>query len=84
MMFPCDCCGCCCKNIGGSPIYKGLDRGDGICKYLSGNLCMIYENRPVLCRVDDCYELYFYKSMRREEYYKLNMEVCKMLKEREE
>ncbi len=84
MMFPCDCCGCCCRNIGVSPIYKDLDRGDGVCKYLSGNLCMIYENRPFLCKIDDCYDLYFYKSMEREEYYRLNMEVCKKLKERGE
>lgn len=84
MMFPCDCCGCCCRNIGDSPIYKGLDRGDGVCRYLSENLCTIYEDRPVLCRIDDCYNLYFYKSMGREEYYRLNMEVCRKLKEREE
>ncbi len=83
-MFPCDCCGCCCRKIGTSPLYKSLDRGDGICKYLSENLCAIYEDRPFLCRVDDCYDLYFSEIMGREEYYRLNMEVCKKLKEREE
>lgn len=84
MMFPCNCCGCCCRNIGNSPLYKNLDRGDGICKHLSGNLCAIYEDRPLLCRVDDCYDIFFYQIMEREEYYKLNMAICKELKEREE
>lgn len=46
-MFECDSCGLCCMNIYKSEIYSELDRGDGVCKYLSGNLCSIYENRPL-------------------------------------
>jgi len=38
MMFKCDKCGLCCSNIGNSKIYKDLDRGDGVCKYLKDNL----------------------------------------------
>jgi len=67
-----------------SELYLDLDRGDGICKYLEGNLCLIYEERPLLCRVDDCYELFFKDSISVEEYYKLNMDVCKKLKDMEE
>lgn len=83
-MFKCDCCGCCCRNLKKSELYAELDRGDGICKYLFGNRCSIYEERPLLCRVDECYDLYFYKIMEREKYYILNMEECKKLKNREE
>ncbi|MFG6369805.1 MAG: YkgJ family cysteine cluster protein [Lachnospiraceae bacterium] len=83
-MFMCDCCGCCCRNLSKSELYLDLDRGDGICKYLEGNLCLIYEERPLLCRVDDCYELFFKDSISVEEYYKLNMDVCKKLKDMEE
>jgi Uncharacterised protein family (UPF0153). len=67
-----------------SELYLDLDRGDGTCKYLEGNLCSIYEERPLLCRVDDCYELFFKDSISVEEYYKLNMDVCKKLKDMEE
>ena len=55
-MFRCNKCGECCRNLQGISIYADLDRGDGICKYLKGNLCSIYNERPLLCRIDDCYE----------------------------
>lgn len=83
-MFKCDYCGCCCRNLGKSELYAELDRGDGICKYLRGNLCSIYENRPLLCRVDECYDLYFCKIMERDDYYRLNKIECKKLKNMEE
>ena len=83
-MFECDSCGLCCMNIYKSEIYSELDRGDGVCEYLSGNLCSIYENRPLLCRIDECYELFFKDTMSLEEYYRLNIEECEKLKKCEE
>lgn len=80
MMFKCDMCGKCCQNIGLSPIYAELDDGNGVCKYLKGNLCSIYSDRPLLCRVDESYEAYFKDTMTKEEYYRLNYEVCDRLK----
>lgn len=82
-MFECDKCGCCCRHLDKSELYKELDRGDGICRYLEGNICSIFETRPVLCRVDLSYDLYFKDYMDREEYYRLNRETCKKLKEEE-
>ncbi len=79
-MFYCDKCGLCCRNLQLSTLYADLDRGDGVCKYLVGNLCSIYEDRPLKCRIDDCYELYFNSIMTREEYDKRNQEVCQQLK----
>lgn len=78
-MFKCEHCGCCCRNLDKSDIYAQLNRGDGVCKYLKGNDCSIYENRPLLCRVDESYDSIFYKMMSREEFYKMNKQVCKML-----
>jgi Fe-S-cluster containining protein len=83
-MFECDRCGCCCRNIGKSDIYASLDRGDGVCKYLKGNDCSIYDARPLLCRVDKSYERLFSQVMSREEYYRLNKSACIKLKELEE
>ncbi len=80
MMFFCDKCGMCCRNLKYSKLYSDLDRGDGVCKYLHGNLCSIYENRPLKCRIDDSYEIYFKSVMTREEYYRKNYEVCNFLK----
>lgn len=79
-MFVCDQCGECCRNLDKSPLYAELDRGDGVCKYLAGNLCGIYEKRPLICRVDSCYEEFFKQEMTKEEFYSLNYQVCKRLK----
>lgn len=83
MNFVCDACGACCRNLDKSSIYKELDRGDGVCKYLKGNLCSIYAIRPLLCRVDESFEVYFKGTIEREEYYELNYQACQMLKARE-
>lgn len=79
-MFECDKCGLCCSHIGGCEVYKELDRGDGVCKFLNGNLCSIYNKRPLLCRVDESYEQIFSSKMSREDFYKLNYKACKALK----
>ena len=83
-MFKCDKCGKCCKNLDKSSVYAELHNGDGICKYLDGNLCSIYSTRPILCRVDESYELYFKNIMTRDKYEELNQEVCIILKKIEE
>lgn len=81
-MFKCNKCGACCKTVSSNEIYKYLDKGDGICIHFNcdTNLCNIYENRPVICRVDEAYEQFFKKTMTLEEYYRLNYNACKMLK----
>ncbi|MDE7247919.1 MAG: YkgJ family cysteine cluster protein [Lachnospiraceae bacterium] len=82
-MFSCDKCGECCRHLNLSPIYGALDRGDGVCKYLSGNLCTIYDERPLLCRVDESYEVYFKNKIAKKDYYRLNYETCNKIKNRE-
>lgn len=83
-MFLCDKCGMCCRNLQLSELYADLNRGDGVCKYLKGNLCSIYECRPLKCRIDDSYEVYFKALMTREEYDRMNQEVCEHLKQEKE
>lgn len=81
-MFKCSCCGECCRNLNKSNLYKDLDRGDGTCRYLEGNLCTIYEKRPLICRIDESYEAFFKKQFSLEKYYELNYKVCNLLKKR--
>jgi hypothetical protein len=83
-MFKCEQCGACCRNVDKSNIYAYLDRGDGTCKYLIGNICSIYNDRPLMCRIDTCYELFFKHAMSKKEYYEKNKKVCKKLKKMEE
>ena len=81
-MFECDKCGVCCRNLHQSKLLSQLDRGDGVCRYLEGNLCSIYLERPMLCRVDECYEIFFQNIMTKEEYYQINYKSCQLLKQR--
>lgn len=81
MMFVCDRCGECCRHVNLSPLYHSLDRGDGVCKYLTGNLCSIYDSRPLLCRVDESYEAFFKECMSIEDYERLNYETCYKMKQ---
>ena len=83
MMFECDRCGLCCRSLKEIDILSPLNRGDGVCRYLENNLCSIYNDRPIICRVDDCYEKFFKNIMTKEEYYTLNYESCKLLKAKE-
>lgn len=79
-MFNCDLCGQCCRNLNKSDVYNELHEGNGICRYLIGNICSIYEERPLLCRIDDSYEILFKESIEREIYYELNYKACNNLK----
>ena len=79
-MFKCDKCSLCCRSLADNPVYKHLDRGYGTCRYLVDNLCSIYEKRPLLCRVDEAYEVLFNDYMTKETYYAENYRMCKILK----
>lgn len=62
---------------------KDLDRGDGICLYLSNdNRCLIYEDRPIWCNTDRAYEKYFKDKYTREEYDEINRQACEALYEK--
>lgn len=84
MMFKCDRCGECCRHLDKSPVYRELHSGDGICRYLVGKKCSIYENRPLICRVDQSYEIFFKDKITYEEYLQLNYKSCEILKKRKQ
>ncbi|NLD17895.1 MAG: YkgJ family cysteine cluster protein [Tissierellia bacterium] len=79
-MFRCDMCGECCRNLGKSSIYKEMHDGDGICRYLDGNKCSIYEERPLICRIDDSYEVFFKDEISYENFLHQNYICCEILK----
>lgn len=83
-MFQCNKCGLCCMHINESGIDDGLNRGDGVCRHFDDEtlLCKIYKERPVFCNVDRFYKEYLSVKYSREEFYSINYEACKILKER--
>ena len=62
------------------PDLQALHNGDGVCRFLRGNMCSIYETRPLICRVDESYEAFFKEQMSYEAYIQLNYACCKLLK----
>lgn len=77
-MFHCTKCGACCRSVGTNDIYKHLADDTGICRYYDpkSRLCTIYEERPLICRVDEGYIKWFKEVMSMEEYYELNYKAC--------
>ena len=80
MTFHCDKCGLCCHLLKDVPQLAAFDRGDGVCKFLRGNLCSIYEKRPDICNVDKMYPA-FSSIMSHDEYDELMEASCTRIKE---
>lgn len=55
--FQCIKCGECCRHLDKIQDLAHLQI-NGICKYLSNNLCSIYNNRPIICNRYKLYEKY--------------------------
>ena len=79
-MFRCSQCGKCCEKVYTSKLYSFLADDTGKCKYLKDNKCSIYNRRTLICRVDAMYEHYYKDSMTLKEFYELNYQACKFLK----
>ena len=57
------------------------DRGDGACGYLGeDDLCMIYETRPIVCRIDELHQL-THPRLSEQEYYQMTADFCNKLME---
>lgn len=71
-------------HIDKSTIGEKLNRGDGVCRYFDEMtlLCKIYSERPIFCNVDKFYEEYLLLQCSRDEFYLVNYELCKILKEK--
>lgn len=79
--FPCTACGHCCRNVHLSEKTAFLDRGDGVCRHLNTDthLCSIYEDRPLVCRVEDYYKTHLTEQYTWDEFVRLNLQICHKL-----
>lgn len=86
-MFPCSKCGLCCKNIKATTEtlkdtelkfpYKVNE--DGSCEKLVDGMCSVYEERPLVCRVE---ELGKFLKIEPGEWLDLNIKACNELMDR--
>ena len=79
--FPCNSCGKCCQNVHLSEITQPLDRGDGTCHHFDENtkLCLIYNNRPNICRVESEYINNYSTKYTWDEFININLKICELL-----
>ncbi len=86
LSFPCTACGQCCKKVNLSEQTDYLNRGDGTCRHFSDSslLCTIYEDRPLICRVEDYYEKHLSHLYEWDGFVKMNLEVCEQLQNQKE
>ena len=77
--FFCRQCGECCRHLNKVPEMRAYDRGDGICRFLADNRCMIYNQRPNLCRGEYLYHRYF-EGIDVDEYYDMLYHYCDLIR----
>jgi Fe-S-cluster containining protein len=75
----CSKCGLCCKHAGQVTGFPEETDEKGCCVHLKDNKCSIYENRPLICRVDDFYEVVKSKFENKDQYIAMNITVCNTL-----
>lgn len=80
--FPCTSCGKCCQQVSLSSQTAYLDRGDGTCQYFDDmeKLCTIYDERPLVCRVEGYYKKYLSQQYEWDDFVRINLEFCEKLK----
>lgn len=59
---------------------ESFDRGDGVCIYLQGNLCSVYDMRPNICNAEYMFQHYFSKKMSRAEFERESVASCEKIK----
>lgn len=80
MSFKCSGCGACCRALTDD---IGLPHFDGHCVFLDGNDCTIYENRPLVCKVDEYWRKAAKLYVSRRRWYGINAAYCNELQEQE-
>lgn len=80
MSFPCTKCGLCCIHIDKVEQLAHYHSGDGICMHYDPQIgCKIYQDRPIICKIDEGYEQFFSTLMSLQKYYKVNADACNQL-----
>ena len=79
--FGCTQCGACCR-LSAAP--SGLPvKENGECVNLVGNLCSIYNDRPMVCRIDDLWAGLLADKMTRREAHLFGSYQCGLLQKHE-
>jgi|TARA_R110000823_G_scaffold283033_1_gene401224 Fe-S-cluster containining protein len=79
-LFKCSSCGSCCKRVSNIIDFPEPIKKDGSCSHLTDdNLCGIYNERPLICRVDKYYDVFLKEKMSRSEWNSVNTKSCNIM-----
>jgi len=80
MRYPCTSCGLCCQNVSDVSELQELSGEGGACIHLDErNECSIYDERPLLCRIDESYNAGLFPQFTLREFYEVNANACNKL-----
>jgi len=60
-----------------------MDRGDGVCVNfdITKKQCKVYEERPLICRIEESYEEQYVNFYSKVDFYVLNAKACNQLQD---
>jgi len=75
MPYPCTRCGACCRRLHAlrGIVPDAMIADDGSCVHLVGNDCSIYDQRPLVCRIDEVIDA---KGMDKATAYEATATIC--------
>lgn len=81
-MWKCNACGKCCESV--KNILPNFALENGVCRYLNieTRKCNIYFERPLVCRVDEFYEISMKHIMTEDKYYSHQKMMCELTREK--
>ena len=77
MLDYCSRCGECCRHISGIEELRDFNSGNGVCKFLNGNICRIFDNRPIACNAERLYYERFADKLSKDDFYDLVVRYCR-------
>lgn len=80
MDFPCIACGLCCQALTEETL-PSLYSGSNVCRHFDSErgLCSNYDDRPLICRVEDSWKRTYKSVMSEKEFYLMNLDCCMQL-----
>lgn len=72
----CTRCGECCRHISGIEELKDFDSENGVCKFLDGNICRIFDNRPIVCNAERFYSERLSDKLTKDDFFELVVRYC--------
>jgi len=58
----------------------GFDEKGKCLMLTKDNKCSVYDTRPLVCNIKEMWKIYFYRTVSKKQFFKMNKNVCNKLK----